>query len=445
MIEKLTKVIENTNIKYVSGEYKGVRSKLNFVCKDGHEFIRSYDSVVNRKRLKCPLCDGRYFDTEYIRQILSKDNFKLLSEYKNANSLITVECPNGHIKDIYYSNYSNGHRCLVCSDTKWTHEEIDEVLNLNKYQRIGYYKGVFEKFKAICSEGHEISLVLNDFNKGSRCSICKSSSLEIDFENEIRDLGVKYSVRDRTIIKGLELDFYFPDFKFAVELHGSHWHSDQFLKKYYHRDKYLKCKEAGITLLQIFDFEWHFKKYQIVAYVKSKINIYEKSVYARDCVVYSPSSVETKKFVNENHIQGYKSHTEAYGLSYENDLVAIITISKHHRISNQLILNRMCIKRGVSVIGGIKKLFDAIPMKKGLITHADLRFTTGDIYLSLGFVLKSMNKPDYVYVKNGKMKSKQSMKKTIEERKTNKSETELRKEQGYYRIWDAGKVCYIFP
>ncbi len=445
MIDKLKKAVENTNISYLSGEYKGVRSRQTFVCNAGHEFTRSYDSVVNAKRLKCPLCDGRFFDTKYIREVLSKEGYKLLSEYKNANTLISVECPNGHIKDVYYSNYSRGHRCLVCSDSKWTNEEIDNLLSPNNYTRVGNYTGIFDKFEVVCSKGHNINIVLNDFNKGSRCPVCQSTDIEIGFENEIKESGVKYLIRDRTVIKPYELDFYFPDFKFAVELHGSHWHSDQFKSKYDHRDKYLRCRENNITLIQIFDFEWYSRKKQIINYVNSKVGVFKESIYARDCLTISPNPNEVKDFINNNHIQGYVSHTEAYGLSYNGELVGLITLSRHHRISSQLILNRMCVKGGINIVGGIKKMFESIPMKKGLITHADLRFTTGEIYLSLGFQVKHYNKPDYVYIKNGKMKSKQSMKKTKEERLINKSESELRRDQGYYKLWDAGKICYVFP
>lgn len=443
-IERLKEAIKDTNFSIMSGEYAGVRSKFKFVCNDGHEFIRSYDSVVNLGRKKCPQCDGRYFDSKYIKQVMNNEGYELLSEYKNANSKMTVRCPNGHTSEIFYSNFSRGHRCLLCSDNKWTHEEIDSKLSEIQYKRTGEYRGVFDKFSAICSEGHEINLVLNDFNKGSRCSICYSSNLEIDFESEFRDSGIKYYIRDRKTVAGIELDFFFPDFQLAVELHGCHWHSDQFKDKYYHRDKYRKCKEQNINLIQVYDFEWYKRRKQIVGYIKSKLNIYDCIIYARECDLVLPNDELTKRFIEDNHIQGYRGHIEAYGLNHKNELVGVITINRHHRNSNQLILNRLCMKNGVKVIGGVKRIFESIPNKRGLITHADLRFTSGEIYTDLGFVILNKLKPDYLYVKNGKTKSKQSMKKTKEEITSGKTESELRREQGYKRVWDAGKVCFIY-
>ena len=48
----------------------------------------------------------------------------------------------------------------------------------------------------------------------------KTSFIETEFENLIKDLGIKYSRNDRTIIPPLELDFYFPDYNYAVEING---------------------------------------------------------------------------------------------------------------------------------------------------------------------------------------------------------------------------------
>lgn len=441
-IEKLKSSL--TDLKYVSGEYINFKSKFEFECSYGHKFVRSYRDIVYYNKSKCPICNSRHFDTNYVREVLQKDGYKLLSEYKNANSTILVECPNKHKSKMYYSNYSSGHRCRVCSDSKYTNQKVDEILAPSGYKRLGDYVGIFDKFDVICGEGHAYKMVMNDFNKGSRCPICKSSSLEIDFENEIKHLGLKYNVRDRQTVKGLELDFYFPDKKVAVEMHGSHWHSDQFLDKDYHKNKYESCRKLGITLIQILDTEWFLRKSQIVSYVKSKLNVYDRQLFARNCLLYQPNPTEVANFVNENHIQGYKSHQEAYGLKYEDELVGLITISRHHRNNKSFILNRLCVKRGVNVVGGIKKLFSSIPNKKGLITHADHRFTNGDLYISLGFVKSHTNKPDYMYVKNGKTRSKQSLRKTLLEKSTGKTESQLRKEQGYYRVWDAGKTCYVY-
>lgn len=69
----------------------------------------------------------------------------------------------------------------------------------------------------------------------------------------------------------------------------------------------------------------------------------------------------------------------------------------------------------------------------------------GKIYEILGFKQILTSKPDYFYTKAGKPYSKQSKKKTKEEITTSeKTEIELRMDQGFARVWDCGKITWLF-
>lgn len=61
---------------------------------------------------------------------------------------------------------------------------------------------------------------------------------------------------DRTVIRPKELDIYIPDLKIAVEYNGLYWHSiEQGIDKYAHRNKSLACRQLGIRLIHIYEFE----------------------------------------------------------------------------------------------------------------------------------------------------------------------------------------------
>ena len=59
------------------------------------------------------------------------------------------------------------------------------------------------------------------------CTLCHPkyiSSLEYNIESFLTDYGLKIDqdfIRgDRKILNGLELDFYFPDYNFSIEVNG---------------------------------------------------------------------------------------------------------------------------------------------------------------------------------------------------------------------------------
>lgn len=110
------------------------------------------------------------------------------------------------------------------------------------------------KFRHVC--GHELSVrVWAD--KIPRCKICQphtASAQHLVMREFLTSKEIRFSENDRTVIAPLELDFYIPENKLAIELNGVYWHSDQQgTPKDYHQRKTLLCQELGITLIHIFE------------------------------------------------------------------------------------------------------------------------------------------------------------------------------------------------
>ena len=69
------------------------------------------------------------WDTESVKKEMEKDNYKLLSEYKNNRDKLTIECDKGHIYEASWSNYkSKNSRCPYCSGRIITIDYIKEEL-----------------------------------------------------------------------------------------------------------------------------------------------------------------------------------------------------------------------------------------------------------------------------------------------------------------------------
>lgn len=108
--------------------------------------------------------------------------------------------------------------------------------------------------KKFCS-GKCRNTINNKVIRGTRSKVEKA--FEAAIKTNFSDL--KFICNDRQILDGLELDFYFPEIKLAVEFNGI-WHlkpirGEELLAKYQQRDEHKKrlCEEKNIKLLVLCD------------------------------------------------------------------------------------------------------------------------------------------------------------------------------------------------
>ena len=273
----------------------------------------------------------------------------------------------------------------------------------------------------------------------------------------IKSYGFKTEFNTRKIISPYELDIYIPEKKFAIEFNGSYWHSEAVLengKAYrHHRNKLDLCRENGIYLFNIFEHQWKNRETQILNFIKTILGINSEKIAGRKCIV---TNDEQKKFMNDNHIQGYGQGTiKWFNLEYNGEVVASMTASHHHRQNvkrNNIVLNRLCFKDGVNVQGGASKLFKTFKRwakdekYDGVISWSDNCWTEGKIYGVLGFELEEEYNPDYFYwdKKNDCYRSKQSQTKRINGCPKEVTERDWCYSLGLYRIYDCGKKRWMY-
>lgn len=286
------------------------------------------------------------------------------------------------------------------------------------------------------------------------------NSFQNQKRNEIADaiqsMGIDIVKNDKTIISPLELDIYVPSKKFAVEFNANHWHSEERLghaakNKHFHKTNL--CKFKGVKLFHIFEHQWDNRKKQILNFIRSALGQNEKNVYARKCIVTHNSCTG---FLNNNHIQGYGRGTIKYfNLKYDNEIVASMTASKHHRqngTNNSIVLNRLCFKDNLSIPGGASKLFKQFKKWSksegydSIISWSDNCWTDGKIYRVLSFVLDDEYGPDYFYwdSKKHKVYSKQSQQKKKTGCPEGMTEREWCLQRGLWRVWDCGKKKWTY-
>lgn len=278
--------------------------------------------------------------------------------------------------------------------------------------------------------------------------IKNESKAELDILQYFNSLQKGFS---KNTSYGIELDGYNDDLKIAFEYCGLYWHSETKKGKSLHHKKYKICNEKGIRLITIFEDEWIHKNEQTKGFIKSILRKTENKIYARKLILEKVDKrhKQTIDFINENHIQGSPNINTTlfhYILRDNNDIFASISYSKHHRNNKEIVLSRLCIRIGYDVVGGSERLFKHSKKDiNGIIkSWSDNRWSNGNLYRKLGFILHDELNPDYSYfIKNSRI-SKQKMTKGKMKALDNETEYECAKRLGFDRIWDCGKKTWIY-
>lgn len=440
--------------------YVNCDTKLKCICPKGHTAYISWDAWKS-KGTRCAECRGSVkYTLDYITSIFSAEGYIILaSEYKNVNTPLKCKCPKGHITHLSFANWKKGNRCKYCAG------KVRHTLEFVKasFEKEGYvllskeYSNGYQKLDYRCSEGHEHSIAWGNWNQGQRCPSCSScgfSKGEKELVNELKSLGLVLIENDRQLIAPYELDILIPSKNIAIEYCGLYWHSELNGKdSKYHANKAIMCEEKGIRLITLFEDEWELNRDIVVSRLKAILGISNNTVYARKCKIKEISSKEAKTFCEENHLQGYGGGSSVkLGAFYENYLISVMTFSKlsiskgasHSDCVWEL--HRFCSKKDYRIIGAASKMlnyFEKNYTVKEIISYADRRWSTGNVYDKLGFSFSHVTKPNYWYFKGTKKRIHRFSNRKMPNEPKHVSEWSLRQDEGWNRVWDCGNLKFI--
>lgn len=314
---------------------------------------------------------------------------------------------------------------------------------------------IFEIDRAVLSHRHNYKVEI--------CTLCNPVSKSISYsEKEVVDFLKEFipeesiETKNRKILNPQEIDIVVPEKNIGIEYNGIFWHSSYKMEDNYHLKKYIKCKEKGLKLIQIFEDEWVNKRDIVKSILKTNFNIFERVIYGRKCVIKEIDSEMCKNFLNDNHIQGNHNSKIKIGLFYNEELVSVMTFGSlrkslgMNKIENVYEMVRFCNLKNSKVIGGGSKLFKYFLRKYNpikIISFSDNRFFSGDLYKNLGFTLIKETKPNYFYIEGRRRVNRFNYRKDILVSMgydRNKTEREITEEIGLYRIYDCGNKKWEF-
>lgn len=369
--------------------------------------------------------------------------------------------------DEHYNNIEKSKQtCLKRYGVKYflaNKDVIDKITEtcLEKYGGRGNASEILrEKTRKTCLEKYgdpsynnrnkakETMLKLYGSETYRECMPHKNTNIENFITNILNKYNITYETNNRLILNGKEIDIYIPSKNLAIECNGCYWHDDKHKPMRYHFEKYKECMDKNIQLLTFWDDQIYRCPDIVSSIIKSKLGIYEKRLYARNCEIKILDPQTSKHFLVKNHIQGAVNSSIKLGLYYENELVSVMTFGKNRKCVNGIIdweLYRFCNKLNIQVIGGASKLFSYFikqynPISISSFSSNDI--SNGDLYKLLGFEKKSET-ISYWYIKNYKRYHRFNFTKAnlikMGFDKT-KTEKQIMTENKYYRIYDAGQT-----
>lgn len=231
----------------------------------------------------------------------------------------------------------------------------------------------------------------------------KSSIYERHLAELLDRLGVSYMVNHKKELGGLEMDFYIPEKCIGIEVnpnvsHNSNLHAlgparSMFTSRKepsYHYDKYLRAREAGIALIQLFGNDLEPSVFENVTAKRLKYLLMgaERKIPARKTKVYRLTTENGRRmaraFLNQFHSQGASRASEYWVIEHEHEWLGVASFDN----AGDVELKRLCFRPGVQVTGGLSKLivhyFREHPECALVYSYSDNNLGSGEAYRRAG-------------------------------------------------------------
>lgn len=414
------KAFHGDKFTYEKVKYISSRTKVIVTCRQHGDFEVSPHNLIRKK--SCPGCASESRGKYEGQQEMSQRTAKARIEKSRASIIPEARKVHGDTYAYDLDSYVSARvpMTITCSE-----------------------HGPFKM-----TRGHHIK-------RGHRCPVCAKSvsAVEYSVRKFIETLNTPVEYRNRKLLDGREIDIYFPEQKVGIEINGLYWHRDEANKKWSLRKKWEEAQERGLRLIHIFEDEWKDKPLIVQDLIKAALGLRE-TLMARKTEVTQLSVAEARQFLESWHIQGYAGCQLRYGLKLGNQLVSVLTLGKPRFSREDWEIIRFASSHHIP--GGFNKLFKAFISEHGpqeVITFADLRIGTGQVYAKAGFTFEGITTPDYWWAKGQKSRIPryQTQKAKLSEHpifspyyKEELSESAICQAAGYFKVSGVGQAKFIY-
>jgi hypothetical protein len=213
-----------------------------------------------------------------------------------------------------------------------------------------------------------------------------------------------------------------------------------------------ECADNNIELFHIFENEFldRTKKEIWLSMILSKLGRTNK-IHARKCTVRLISSEESKEFLTKNHMQGSSKSNIRLGLFYEEALVQVMTFRTHEKYEWEIA--RLASLINYTIVGGASKLLNYFKKNyspNSILSFANRRWSSGNLYEKLGFKFIADTPPNYFYFRVNEnilypreKFQKHKLRGILDSFDESRTEIENMLDNGYRIIYDSGNKKYV--
>lgn len=462
------KDVHGDTYDYSQTKYAGTAKHVTIVCKKHGAFEQFAGHHLNGG--VCPSCfrESLTMTTEqYVARARAKHGDKFdygMIKYTSHKDKITVICKEHGVFEVLpigFLKTENG--CMKCAgNAQLTVEQFVEKARKIHGETYDYskveYKNHYEHVTITCKTHGDFNQSPGSHAQGRGCPKCANygpskAQIEIyEFLSKHTEAILEHKFEGISYV----YDIYLPEHKLAIEFNGLFWHSTRRIKDE-DRDyaKYKAAMDIGVRTFTIFEDEWQFQPDTIKQSLLSAIGALPR-VFARKCTIDRVEPYEYHTFFQDNHIQGSPRNPEVViGLYYNHELVACMAFGQWRSNRRNVDKRHWELTRYAchnTVVGGASKLFAFFAKMKladKVTSYSDVRMFNGNMYEKLGFTKVHQTRPDYQYVNPSEIKwrsHKSNFQKKHLVRKfpgcdiENKTEKQICEENGYYQIYDCGKI-----
>lgn len=308
----------------------------------------------------------------------------------------------------------------------------------------------------VCDKGHEWQARVADVSrvdgKATTCPDCAASDAASKAERNlveyIETLGVTVNTQVRGLVQNRVSDVYIPESNTIIEFNGVYWHSDKFIEKTMHEDRFAAARCAGITLVTVWEDDWTHKREAVESRIKYYVKGHDET---GQCTPTGINKLEASEFFEKYHVYAdLPDDRLIYGLKYNSNIVSAVSCSVNDAT--------LTVENFVSTVMSAK-WFDTLLChalenvcatnsieKVQIIVNNDM--PEDYVLQENGFVIDTHVPAEYTYLIRSRRVTEVDISKEIFEKlpslkyDANLSTKELIDLNGLKKIWDSGRTIW---
>ena len=379
-LDWVKEAVRQTNLRNRGVDNPNKDPKVVQKRKDTKEKIYG-DPNYNNGELAMVTTQQRYGSPYHMQNEEIKNNQRqtMMDRYGKPNPSQVKEFKEKSIKT-YHENHDSKNKIIKEDIIKVINQIIDKKDNIDLHLDIYYIDDNFVQFVQKLYElknNKKLTLneIMNVFDR-SRSTIkeklkknnlldyfdIKDCELELLFEeflkkNNIDFLARKFILESKNNTKQ-QLDFILKDYNISFEINDICSHNNTRKDQFYHINKTLQCKEKGIRLIHL--WEWELSGEDLWCrtsnWILNLLNLNKTEINSKDCTIKQVPVEEEKEFFDNYDLYKYVKSNIALGLYYNNELLQCMSFRRQN--DNQYEILRFCCKFGYEVKFGAKELIN---------------------------------------------------------------------------------------